>query len=101
MDPLLIDIPEAFETERLVVRIARPGDGPGVNAAIVESIEELKPWMPWAHPTPTAEQSEAHGRRAHAKFHGREDLHYRGWLKGTDTFVVGSGLHRIDWSVPR
>jgi len=27
MDPLLIDIPDAFETERLIVRCPRPGDG--------------------------------------------------------------------------
>jgi len=27
MDRLLIDIPDAFETERLIVRCPRPGDG--------------------------------------------------------------------------
>src|SRR5688572_22131904 len=102
MDPLLIDIPEQIETERLIVRIARPGDGPGVNAAIVESIAELRPWMPWAKTTPSVEESETHARKAHAKFHAREDLQYRGWLKGEPgTFVVGSGLHRLDWSVSR
>jgi RimJ/RimL family protein N-acetyltransferase len=101
MDPLLINIPEEIETERLIVRAVRPGEGAGINAAVVESIEELKPWMPWAQTVPTVEESEVHGRKAHAKFHAREDLIYRGWLKGTDTFVAGSGLHRIDWSVPK
>ena len=101
MDPLLIDIPEAFESERMTIRAARVGEGVAVNEAIRESLAELKPWMVWAQALPTVEESEAHGRRAHAKFIAREDLHYRGWLKGTNTFIVGSGLHRIDWSVPR
>ena len=101
MDPLLIDIPEEIETERLIVRIARPGEGAAVNEAIRESIAELQPWMPWAQTCPTPEESETHGRRAHARFHAREDLTYRGWLKGTGTLVVSSGLHRLDWNVPR
>jgi RimJ/RimL family protein N-acetyltransferase len=57
--------------------------------------------MPWVQTCPTVEETEAHGRRAHANFYGRQGLTYRGWLKGTDAFVVSSGLHRIDWAVPR
>jgi len=101
MDPLLIEIPAEFETERMTVRTARPGDGRAVNNAIRESLAELQPWMIWAKAMPTVEETEAHGRQAHAKFHAREDLHYRGWLKGTDTLAVASGLHRIDWAVPK
>jgi hypothetical protein len=101
MDPLLLDIPEEFETERMVIRAARPGEGAAVNAAIVESLAELKPWMMWGQAAPTVEESEAHGRKAHAKFHAREDLIYRGWLKENGASAVGSGLHCIDWSVPR
>jgi RimJ/RimL family protein N-acetyltransferase len=101
MDPLLIDIPEEFETERLVIRAARPGEGPAVNAAIRASHAELRPWLTWAETVPSVEQSEAQARDAHAKFHARTDLIYRGWLKDTNEFVAGSGLHRIDWGVPR
>jgi ribosomal-protein-serine acetyltransferase len=101
MEPLLIDIPTEFTTERLVIRAPRPGEGAVVNAAIVDSITELKPWMPWAQTVPTIEESETHARRAHARFHAREDLTYRAWLKGSDTFIVGSGLHRMDWLVPK
>lgn len=101
MDPLLLDIPEDIETERMIVRIARPGEGAAVNEAIRESFAELQPWMPWAKTCPTVEETESNGRRAHARFHAREDLTFRGWLKGTDRFVVASGLHRFDWTVPR
>ena len=101
MDPLLMDIPEQFETRRLVVRAARPGEGVAVNDAIRESHAELRPWLTWAREVPTIEQSELQAREAHAKFHARTDLIYRGWLKGTGEFVSGTGLHRIEWSVPR
>jgi RimJ/RimL family protein N-acetyltransferase len=101
MDPLLLDIPEDIETERLIVRVARAGEGAAVNEAIRESFVVLQPWLPWARTCPTPEETESHGRRAHARFHTRDDLTYRGWLKGTGAFVVASGLHRLDWSVPR
>ena len=41
MDPLLIEVPERIETEKLVLRGARRGDGPVVNAAVHASLEEL------------------------------------------------------------
>jgi RimJ/RimL family protein N-acetyltransferase len=101
INPLLIDIPEEFETERLVIRAAQPGEGAAVNEAVRESHAELRSWLTWAETVQTVEQSEAQARDAHAKFHARADLIYRGWLKGTNEFVTGSGLHRIDWTVPR
>ena len=101
MDPLLLDIPEEFETDRMVVRVGRPGEGAAVNEAIRESIAELKPWLTWAQTVPSVEEGEKQAREAYAKFHARTDLIYRGWLKGTGAFVVGSGLHHIVWSVPR
>lgn len=33
----------------LVVRAWRPGDAPWLLTAVLESIEELRPWLPWAH----------------------------------------------------
>ncbi|QSO52916.1 hypothetical protein JZ785_03040 [Alicyclobacillus curvatus] len=38
-----MDFPEEFDTERLVIRSPRWGDGAELNAAIRESIEELRP----------------------------------------------------------
>ena len=34
MNPLLIDVPERIETERLLLRCPQPGDGPALNAAV-------------------------------------------------------------------
>jgi RimJ/RimL family protein N-acetyltransferase len=101
MDPLLIDVPEEIETERLILRIPRRGEAAAVNAAVAESFAELHTWMPWAQSMPTIDGTEAYSIQASARFRLREDLPYRAWLKGTDTLVACSGLHRIDWSVPR
>ncbi len=105
MDPLLIDVPPRLVTTRLVLRCPRPGDGPAFNEAVCASLDELRPWMPWARQAPTAAESEALARGAQAKFLQRSDLVYAIWEHdgaGTETRLVGgTGLHRIDWSVPR
>jgi len=45
-DPILRDFPERFESERLLIRAPLPRDGANVHAAIAESLDELRPWMP-------------------------------------------------------
>ena len=101
MDPMLMEIPDEFETERLTIRVPRAGDGPDVNAAIMRSLETLQPWMPWAKEAPSVEESESRCRMARAKFLLREDITLRLYLKGTRTVIGSSGLHFIDWSVPK
>lgn len=39
MNPILLDIPEQFETERLLLRVPQIGDGAMVNEAIRDSYE--------------------------------------------------------------
>ena len=99
--PILRDFPDQFESERLTIRAPRPGDGAENCAAIQESLAELRPWMPWAVEPLTPETQEAVMRRAHADFMARTDLMLLLLLKGTDTLIGSSGLHRIDWRVPR
>jgi RimJ/RimL family protein N-acetyltransferase len=99
--PILRDFPDAFETERLTIRCPLPGDGAELNAAVSESSEELTPWMPWVEEHKTVEDSEVSVRRARVAFIERSDLRLHLLIKGTDTLVGSSGLHRIDWSVPR
>jgi RimJ/RimL family protein N-acetyltransferase len=105
MDPLLIDVPERLETERLVLRAPRRGDGQLVNDAIRVSHAELAPWLPWAGAMPSVDESEIHCRRQQARFILREDLvmlvFLRGEGGGEGELVGGSGLHRIDWALRR
>lgn len=99
--PILIDFPYSFDTERLTIRGPLPGDGPAIRAAVVESRAELKPWMPWAVEVMDEEAYEKRVRDGQLKFLAREDLWLLLFLKGTDTYIGGSGLHRIDWTVPK
>jgi len=41
-----------IETERLVIRCWQPTDAALLVAAVTESVDHLKPWMPWAHAEP-------------------------------------------------
>jgi RimJ/RimL family protein N-acetyltransferase len=103
MEPILIEVPERIETERLVLRAPRAGDGQTVNDAIRVSHAELAPWMPWAGTMPSVDESEAHCRRQQARYILREDfvllMFERGAGGGEGDLVGGTGLHRIDWTL--
>ncbi len=99
--PILIDLPEYIEGQRVVLRAPRPGDGPVLNETIMESWDSLHTWLHWAKKLPTVEESEETARRLHASFCAREDLSFFIFLNDRRTLLGGTGLHRIDWSVPR
>ena len=105
MDLLLIDVPERIATERFILRCPQPGDGAAINAAICATMDELRPWMPWAQAAPLLDESEAYCRRNHARFRLREDLPFFIFERepdGREGVLVGAtGLHRIDWAVRR
>ncbi len=100
-NPLLLDIPDRFESERLIIRGPRPGDGTVANVAIRESLAELRPWFPWVTPVPRPEDTEGVYRRAAARWLTREDFLLLLFRKEDGLFVGGSGLHNVEWSVPR
>jgi RimJ/RimL family protein N-acetyltransferase len=100
-DPILLEFPDHFETERLLLRTPKPGDSAAIHPAIQESLDNLTPWMPWASANETVDQLESHLRMMAARFLMREDLPLMLWRKSDGLYVGGSGLHRIDWSVPR
>ena len=98
-NPILLDIPEQFETERLMIRAPRSGEGEIIHAAIHESIDHLRPWLTWAQHLPTVEESELRVRGDRAAFLARESLQFHLWRKRDDLFVGGLFL-RPDWSIP-
>jgi RimJ/RimL family protein N-acetyltransferase len=100
-EPILPDFPDHFETERLFLRAPRSGDGEVVNAAIHDSFDKLNRWMEWARHMPSFAETETHAREAAARFRAREELGLWLFRKSDGMFVGASGLHSIDWSVPR
>jgi RimJ/RimL family protein N-acetyltransferase len=132
MDPLMIDLPAVLASERVLLRAPRAGDGAALNDAMAESLETLKPWMPWAQEMPSLKQSELTCRQIAARFAQRTDLTLYMFerlcaptlaslaaLRGGATaaaerpgaadvadgdfgrLIGGTGLHRMDWNVPR
>ncbi|KIL50997.1 GNAT family N-acetyltransferase [Jeotgalibacillus campisalis] len=101
MNQILIDFPDQFETDRLIVRSAKPGDGSKVWEAVNASRKELKPWLAFASHEATAEETEINIRESYTKFLAREDLRLLVFLKNSGEFVASSGLHRINWDVRR
>lgn len=92
-------LPEQIESDRLIIRVARPGDGLVFNEAVCESLEALSPWLAWVNPPPTVEQSEESCRKAYAKFLLNEDLMAFFFQKSDGSLVGGSGLHDADWDI--
>ncbi len=99
--PILLDFPDSFETERLLIRAPRIGDGQILNHAIRESLPNLKKWMPWAQKMQTPQETEEIIRRTVARWIAREDLWMLLFRKSDGLFVGRSGLHNIDWNTLR
>ena len=97
MNPLLLDFPDSFDTERLTIRGPRVEDAPEIVAAVSESLPELRPWMPWAKDPVTLDFQITRMRQVMAQWITRQELGLHAYLKGTPTLVLSSGLHRIDW----
>lgn len=100
-NPILIDFPHEFYTERLLIRMPLPGDGKVVFEAIQASREELKKWLPFAQKDQLLEDVEANIREAHINFLKRTDLRLLIFHRETGEFIGSSGLHEIDWKVPK
>lgn len=101
MDPLLIDVPEQIETDRLILRSPRAGDGKIVYPSVRESLSELKIWMPWASDEYSEESSEQWCRRAAANFITREQLQFAMLLREDQPHVGNIGRSSSIGMFPR
>lgn len=94
-------IPTLIETERLLIRAVDPQYAAVVHEAVVESIDELRPWMPWAQSVGTLQQQRERMTEAAENYARGEDMQMLLFRRADETFVGSSGLHRINWDVPR
>lgn len=99
--PILKDFPHSFETERLIIRAPLPGDGSEICEAMMETLDILQLWMPWAQQNPTEDAVEASVRKAHCEFLERTDFRFHLYEKDTKIFVGSSGLHQVNWQIPK
>lgn len=95
------EVPTEFFTERLKLRMPKPGDGKVVNAAIKASMDELKPWLGFVQDDPTPQDTEINTMESHILFLKRENLRYLIFDKETDEFIGTTGFHDIEWDIPK
>jgi RimJ/RimL family protein N-acetyltransferase len=100
MKPILLDILEEFESERLMLRVPKPGDGAILQEAYLESYPRLNPWFPWAQSESSMEEREEFVRQQYARFVKREDMMLMLFLKSEHKLIGCSGLHVQNWDVP-
>lgn len=92
-------LPESLETARLLIRCIRPGDGVMMQAAVVESYEDLKPWLAWVALDFPLEEAEQNCRTFYARFLLNESLVALFIDKATGELIGGSGYNTVDWSL--
>lgn len=97
----MTDVPESITSERLTIRSPQVSDVPEIVDAVRESLEALEPWMRWATRDYSVDDCEANTRQAIARFVTRQDLRYHFHDRVTGELIGSSGLHRINWQVPR
>lgn len=97
--PILIDVPMPILTPRLELRPRYVGEGKILIQAVRESLQNLEPWMPFAHKDVREEQMEEHCRTALANFITRQDFTLSIYERSSGRFVGSTGLHRPNWAV--
>lgn len=93
--------PDRFESERLIIRMPDMGDALDVWNAQRNSLPALRKWMIWAQSMPELATVEESLRKSIADFITREDLRLHLFSKETGEFIGSSGLHRINWEIPK
>jgi RimJ/RimL family protein N-acetyltransferase len=83
-----------IETERLVIRCWEPVDAPLLKKAVDESLEHLRPWMPWINDEPTDLQTKiARLRQFRGNFDLGQDFVYAVFDEDEASVIGGTGLH--------
>ena len=100
----LLNLPMPITTSRLLLRPPQIGDGAIVNAAIVESFNELRQFMPWAQVLPTVDQTEEYVRQAAANWIVKKNeepyLPLLIFDRQIGELIGNTGFHHFDWDIP-
>ena len=101
---MLLELPLSVETARLHLRPPQAGDGPALYEAISESLVEMRRFLaslPWVAGEQSIVASETWARTAAANFAARKDFPFLVFEKDGGQLLGATGLHRVDWSVPK
>jgi RimJ/RimL family protein N-acetyltransferase len=83
-----------IETERLVIRCYNPKDAPLLQKSIQESVEHLRPWLPWVKTEPEELKVKIERLRMfRARFDLSENYIYGVFDPKETELIGGTGLH--------
>jgi len=83
-----------IETKRLVVRCYHPSDASKLAESITESLEHLRPWMPWVYSEPERiEEKLKRLKRFRGEFDLGQDYIYGIFNTAETKLLGGTGLH--------
>lgn len=98
--PILAEFPERLVGKRIVVRPFDEADADELFAAIQQSKEHVRPWLPWYDKHQTVEDTLEFIRRTRADIMLRESFGLGVFERETGRFLGGAGLHVHSWSIP-
>ncbi len=83
-----------IETKRLILRCYNPSDARLLADSVSESVEHLKPWMPWAHNEPEPfEEKVKRVQYFRGRFDQQQDYVYGVFNREETRLLGGTGLH--------
>lgn len=97
---ILLEVPEQLKGPRVVVRRYSDADAAPLHEAIQESVEHLRPWMPWYDKHQTLDDTLEYVRRTQARWITREDLGMGIFARDGGAVLGGTGLHVQGWDIP-
>jgi RimJ/RimL family protein N-acetyltransferase len=93
-EPVIANPVYRIKTDRLVVRCYNPNDAQLLIDSVSESLEHLKPWMPWAHNEPTPiDEMVKRVQRFRGMFDLGHDYVYGIFNRDETRLLGGTGLH--------
>lgn len=95
-----IPVPGPLFGDRTVVRGYTDDDAPGMFEAIRESVDHLRPWMPWTNTYRTVEDSRDYIRQCQSRFLLRTDFPMAMFRRTDGRYLGGTGVHIRDLRVP-
>ena len=104
MKTILLDLPMPITTPRILLRPPQLGDGVALNAAVLESFDNIRHTMPWAKEKPSLDESEESVRQSAANWILKKDeepyLPLFIFDKQNNNLIGATGFHHIAWEVP-
>lgn len=74
--PILVDLPETIDTQKLMLQMPKAGFGQQLCEAIQDGYGDYVKWLNWPPTAPSSEDVEIECRKHHAEFILRDYIRY-------------------------